>query len=48
MSEVKVFHVGHNFELATMAALAHMAEKEFLGTFYRGRDGTNADHSRNP
>jgi hypothetical protein len=34
------------FQLAAMAALAHMAEKEILGIFYRGRDGTNDDLAR--
>lgn len=28
-----MFHVGHNFELAAMANLAHMAEKEILDNF---------------
>jgi hypothetical protein len=28
--------------------LAHMAEKQILGTFYRGRDETNDDLARNP
>ena len=31
-----------------LADLAHMAEKEILGFFYRGRDGTNDDLARHP
>jgi hypothetical protein len=34
------------FQLAAMAALAHMAEKEILGTFYRGRERTDDDLAR--